>query len=167
MKKADMKYCPKCGKILEKKVICNKERIYCGYCDTVYYNNPIPTVAVIARDQKGKILLVKRGAEPQKGCWALPGGFMDNNESAVEAALREMCEETGLKGKVEGFVNIYNHNSWMYGEVIIITYKVSIIGGELRAGDDAEQAKFFNINELPALAFSYQEDAVKQVVGIS
>ncbi|MFA5563002.1 MAG: NUDIX hydrolase, partial [Candidatus Caldatribacteriota bacterium] len=72
----------------------------------------------------------------------------------------------GLKGKIERFIKVYNHNSKMYGEVIIITYKVKIIGGNLRAGDDAEQAKFFDVNQLPALAFSFQEDAVEQVTGI-
>jgi ADP-ribose pyrophosphatase YjhB (NUDIX family) len=166
LKKSEMKYCTKCGNILEVKVIHNKERIYCKYCNTVFYNNPLPTVAIVAQNDRGDLLLVKRGVEPKKGFWALPGGFMDSNESAEKAALREMFEETGLKGKIDRFIKVYNHNSKMYGEVIIITYKVKIIGGNLRAGDDAEQAKFFDVNQLPALAFSFQEDAVEQVTGI-
>ncbi len=160
-----MKYCPKCGKLLEKKVIRNKKRIYCSSCDIVYYNNPIPSVAVVARDEKGNLLLVLRGVEPKKGYWALPGGFIDEGESATDAALREMKEETGLNGAIKNFIKIYNHKSKIYGYVIIIIYEVDIVGGKLKAGDDAELTEFFKINEIPELAFSFQEDAVEKVVG--
>lgn len=167
MKKNDLKYCTKCGHQLEKRMIQVNERMVCPYCDTIYYDNPIPSVAVVVRNEKGQLLLVKRKAEPQKGFWALPGGFMDNGESAIQAALREMREETGLKGMIKRIIKIYNHESKMYGHVIIITYEVSIIGGELKAGDDAERADFFDIEELPPLAFYFQEEAVEQVTGCS
>lgn len=165
MKQDDLKYCTKCGKELEIRLIQGKKRRYCKNCDTVYYDNPIPSVAVVTRNEKGQLLLVKRGKEPRKGYWALPGGFMDDGESAIQAALRELEEETGLKGIVKRFVKIFNLESSMYGHVIIITYEVAIIGGQLQAGDDAESAQFFNIEKIPTLAFSFQEEAIKQVIG--
>jgi len=167
MKKIDLKYCTKCGHQLEKRLIQENERMYCRQCDTIYYDNPIPSVAVVAINGKGQLLLVKRKVEPKKGFWALPGGFMDDGESAIQAALREMQEETGLKGIIKRFLKIYNHESKMYGHVIIIIYEVNIIGGQLTAGDDAELADFFDIEDLPPLAFHFQEEAVEQVTGCS
>ncbi len=167
MKRIDLKYCTKCGYQLEKKIIQENERLYCLHCDTTYYDNPTPSVAVVARNKNGQLLLVKRKVEPKKGFWALPGGFMDDGESAIQAALREMEEETGLEGIIKSFIKIYNHNSKMYGHVIIITYEVNITGGELKAGDDAECVDFFDIEELPPLAFHFQEEAVEQVIGCS
>lgn len=165
MKRVDLKYCTKCGYQLQSKIIDGKEQRYCQNCDTIYYENPIPSVAVIARNEKGQLLLVKRKEEPKRGFWALPGGFIDNGESAIQAALRELQEETGLEGIVKRFIKIYNHESKKYGYVIIIVYEVTITKGQLRAGDDAECADFFDMEELPPLAFPYQEEAVAEVAG--
>lgn len=167
MKKVDLKFCTKCGHQLEERLIEKNKRMYCHYCGTIYYDNPIPSVAVVARNENGQLLLVKRKAEPKKGFWALPGGFMDDGESAIQAALREMKEETGLNGIIKRFIKIYNHESKIYGYVIIITYEVRITGGQLKAGDDAEDANFFDIEELPSLAFHFQEKAIEQVIGSS
>ena len=167
MKKGDMKYCPKCGQQLERKMIQEQERIYCCHCGTIYYDNPIPSVAVVARNEQGDLLLVKRGTDPKKGFWALPGGFIDGGESATQAVLREMDEETGLKGIVKKCIGIYNHESRIYGHVIIIVYEVKLTGGILKAGDDAEAASFFDVKKLPSLAFSFQEKAVEKAFGCS
>jgi len=162
-----MKYCPKCGQQLERKMIQEQERIYCCHCGTIYYDNPIPSVAVVARNEQGDLLLVKRGTDPKKGFWALPGGFIDGGESATQAVLREMDEETGLKGIVKKCIGIYNHESRIYGHVIIIVYEVKLTGGILKAGDDAEAASFFDVKKLPSLAFSFQEKAVEKAFGCS
>ena len=167
MKKVNLKYCTKCGHALEKREIQGNERMVCLHCDTIYYDNPIPSVAAVALNEKGQLLLVKRKVEPKKGFWALPGGFIDDGESAIQCALRELEEETGLQGIVKRFVQIYNHESEMYGYVIIIVYEVGIIGGRLQAGDDAEFAEFFEIDELPQLAFPFHKKAVEKVIGYS
>ena len=165
MKHDDLKYCSKCGCPLERRVVEGKKQVYCHHCDTIYYDNPIPSVAVVICNDRGQLLLVKRREEPRKGFWSLPGGFMDDGESAIQAALRELYEETGLRGIVKRFIKIFNQNSNHYGHVIIITYEVGITGGQLQAGDDAECADFFDIDDLPPLAFSFQEKAIEQVIG--
>lgn len=165
MKKIEIKYCSKCGQALANKTIEGVMRKVCPDCGQVFYDNPVPSVAVVAQDEQGRLLLVKRKVEPQKGYWALPGGFMDDGESAIQAALRELEEETGLQGIVKRFVKIYNHESDMYGHVIIIVYEVKIEGGNLCAGDDAEQVAYFPLAELPELAFHFQNKAVEQVIG--
>lgn len=167
MKQIDLKYCTKCGSPLTQIEAEGKVRKYCENCQTTYYDNPLPSVAVVVSDGNGRIVLVKRKSEPGKGKWSLPGGFIDDGESAIQAALRELEEETGLKGIVNNFIKIFNHESELYGHVIIITYEVGIIGGELSAGDDAEKAEYFNIVDIPPLAFPFQQEAVEQVFGCS
>ena len=67
-----------------------RKRLFCPKCGKIYYENPIPVVAVIARDNQGRILLIKRKVEPCKGEWALPSGFMEIEETPVQAVLREL-----------------------------------------------------------------------------
>jgi ADP-ribose pyrophosphatase YjhB (NUDIX family) len=159
-----IKFCPYCGYKLIRKMLEGRERFYCLRCEKIYYENPTPVVAVIARDNEGKILLIKRKIEPRKGEWALPSGFMELEESPIEAALRELTEETGLKGKSKKLIGIYPNNSEIHGYLVTIIYEVEILGGELCAGDDAEEADFFAVNQLPPLAFQSHREALGEVL---
>jgi len=161
-----IKYCPYCGYKLVRKMLEGRERLYCSRCDKIYYENPTPVVAVIARDDEGKILLIKRKIEPRKGEWALPSGFMELEESPVEAALRELAEETGLRGKSKKLIGVYSNNSEIHGYLVAIIYQVEILGGKLCAGDDAEEAVFFALNQLPPLAFQSHQEALGAVLKI-
>jgi len=159
-----IKFCPYCGYKLVRKMLEGRERLYCSSCGKIYYENPTPVVAVIARDNEGKILLIKRKIEPRKGEWALPSGFMEIEESPIEAALRELTEETGLKGKSKKLIGVYPNNSEIHGYLVTIIYEVGILGGKLCAGDDAEEAEFFAVNQLPLLAFQSHREALGKVL---
>ena len=159
-----IKFCPYCGYKLVRKMLEGRERLYCSRCGKIYYENPTPVVAVIARDNSGKILLIKRKIEPCKGEWALPSGFMEIEESPIEAALRELAEETGLKGKSKKLIGVYPNNSEIHGYLVAIIYEVEIVGGELCAGDDAEEAEFFAVNQIPPLAFQSHREALGEVL---
>ena len=159
-----IKFCPYCGFKLIRKMLEGRERLYCSSCGKIYYENPTPVVAVIARDNEGKILLIKRKIEPRKGEWALPSGFMEIEESPIEAALRELDEETGLKGKSKKLIGVYPNNSEIHGYLVAIIYEVEILGGKLCAGDDAEEAKFFAVNQIPPLAFQSHREALGEVL---
>jgi len=159
-----IKFCPYCGYKLVRKMLEGRKRLYCSRCSKIYYENPIPVVAVIARDDKGKVLLIKRKIEPRKGEWALPSGFMEIEESPVEAALRELAEETGLKGKSKNLIGVYPNNSEVHGYLVTIIYEVEILGGKLCAGDDAEEAGFFVVNQIPPLAFQSHREALGEVL---
>ena len=159
-----IKFCPYCGYKLARKMLEGKKRLHCSRCEKIYYENPTPVVAVIARDGEGKILLIKRKIEPCKGEWALPSGFMEIEESPIEAALRELAEETGLKGKSKKLIGVYPNNSEIHGYLVTIIYEVEILGGKLCAGDDAEEADFFAVNQIPPLAFQSHQEALGEVL---
>ena len=159
-----IEFCPYCGYKLIRKILEGRERLYCSRCGKIYYENPTPVVAVIARDNEGKILLIKRNIEPRRGEWALPSGFMELEESPIEASLRELAEETGLKGRSKKLIGVYPNNSEIHGYLVTIIYEVEILGGKLCAGDDAEEAEFFAVNQIPPLAFQSHREALREVL---
>ncbi len=159
-----IEFCPYCGFKLTRKMLEGRERLYCSKCKKIYYENPTPVVAVVTRNDEGKILLIKRKIEPCKGEWALPSGFMEIDESPIEAALRELAEETGLKGKLKKLIGVYPNNSEIHGYLVTIIYEVEILGGKLCAADDAEEAEFFAVKQLPLLAFQSHREALGEVL---
>jgi 8-oxo-dGTP diphosphatase len=117
--------------------------------------------ALIVREVKGKkqILLVLRANEPYKGMWALPGGFLEYDESGEEAVLREVEEETGLKGSKAVLRTVRSRPGRdPRGHVISLVYSVNIKGDpEPKGGDDATMAKWFELSSLPDLAFDHAD----------
>jgi 8-oxo-dGTP diphosphatase len=112
----------------------------------------IPCVGGIVKDERGRLLLIKRGHEPGAGLWSLPGGRIEPGETDAEALVREMHEETGLlvePGPLVGQVQRPGLN----GAVIDIRdYAATIAGGTLRAGDDAADARWVDIADIGSLA---------------
>ncbi len=102
------------------------------------------------------VLLVKRGGEPYAGWWAFPGGFVNIDESADEGALRELREETGLSPEyVEQFHTYSEPGRDPRERVITIAYYALVKISEVRGGDDAKEARWFAIDEVPHLAFDH------------
>ena len=107
--------------------------------------------------KNGKILLVKRKNEPFKGRWALPGGFVEYGETVEKAVLREVKEETGMDAKIKKLVGVYSDPARdPRGHTISIVFLLEGKGDAI-AGDDAIEAKFFDLNELPPLAFDHEK----------
>ena len=114
-----------------------------------------------------KILLIKRGNQPFKGKWALPGGFVEYGEKTEEAVKREIFEETGLKTKINQLVGIYSDpNRDPRGHTITIVYKLEILGGKIESSGDACDIKFFDIKKLPKLSFDHNliiQDVLRRI----
>jgi 8-oxo-dGTP diphosphatase len=91
--------------------------------------------------------------DPKKGEWCLPGGFVELDETPEQAALRELQEETGLTGKGTELINIFLTESKRYKAVLMIGYLIKSVHGTLRAGDDSEEAAYFDPAAMPQLAF--------------
>jgi 8-oxo-dGTP diphosphatase len=112
----------------------------------------IPCVGAVVKDERGRLLLIKRGHEPGTGLWSLPGGRVEPGETDAEALIREMREETGLTvtaGPLVGSVR----RPWPNGAVIEIRdYAATVTGGMLCPGDDAADARWVppgEVNTLP------------------
>lgn len=121
------------------------------------------------QDGKVYVLLIRRGKEPFRDSWALPGGFMEMEESAEACAIRELNEETGLCVPFIRQVGAFSAPQRdPRGRVVTVAfYAFADMRQELiRAGDDATEAEWFLLNSLPSLAFDHQEiitAALKQV----
>ncbi len=116
--------------------------------------------------EDGKILLIERKFDPFKGSWAIPGGFLEENESLQECAIREMHEETGLSTVPYCLVGIYSDPKRDPRGVVAAAYLVRKVGGTLKASSDAKSTKWFDLNSLPKMAadhLSIIEDAIKKL----
>ena len=104
------------------------------------------------------VLLIQRGNEPYKGCWAFPGGFLNIDEDAPDGARRELMEETGLAvTNVEQLGAFATPDRDPRERVISIAYFTLMRTTDVAGGDDADRAQWFPINKLPELAFDHQQ----------
>ena len=127
------------------------------FLGSMRYERPVVTAdGIIIKNRQ--ILLVKRKNPPFKGKWALPGGFVEYREKTEDTVIREVLEETGLKTKINQLAGVYSDpDRDPRGHTITIVYNLNIVNGELISGDDAKDAKFFELNRLPDLAFDHAQ----------
>ncbi len=103
-----------------------------------------------------EILLIKRGKEPFKGSYALPGGFLEYGEKMEECVVREVLEETGMKTTVIDLVGVYSApDRDPRGHFVTAVYHLQPISGVARGGDDASAAEWMPMDKLPKLAFDH------------
>lgn len=154
-------YCPVCGHELGEREEGGRIRQACDNCGYVHYVNPVPAVGILI-EMNGGIVLIRRANPPHQGRWALPSGYIEADESAEDAAVREAYEETGLQVEL---IELAGVNSFPEGPPLsglMVFYRARPIGGELRAGDDASEAEVFQTGELPLLPFRTHREAISQ-----
>lgn len=158
----EYRYCPMCRRELVISLVEGRDRLLCPACGWINFKNPLPVIACLVSDDKNGILLVKRGVEPAKGEWALPGGFVEVDEGLKEAGARELKEETGLDGVAGDLVGIYLHESPLYGAILMIGYEYFINGGSIVCGDDADDARYFPLDQVPKMPFTSHQKLVDE-----
>jgi 8-oxo-dGTP diphosphatase len=144
----DVQYCPKCATKLEWRSTGDRERPACPACGFVFYFNPVVGAGALV-ETDGQVVLVRRGVEPKAGYWSLPSGYVEADELAEAAAIREMKEETGLEIELEDLLGVYSFGREPQTGVLIL-YSGHTVGGELRAGDDAQEVRTFAPADMPA-----------------
>lgn len=143
----DVKYCPKCATELVWQRTGERERPTCPACGFVFYFNPVVGAGVLVEVER-RVVLVRRGVEPKRGFWCLPAGYVEADELAEAAAVREAWEETGLEVEIDDMLGVYSFGREPQTGVLIL-YAAHVVGGSLRAGDDAQQVRTFAPDELP------------------
>jgi 8-oxo-dGTP diphosphatase len=138
------------------------------------YKYPRPAVTadciVITREAEPKVLLIQRGGDPFKGCWAFPGGFMEMDETTEQCAIRELEEETGLKIHDVRQIGAYSKvDRDPRGRTITVAY-LALVDAPIpvKGLDDAAKAQWFPLTALPKLAFDHADiiqDAIKIEAG--
>ncbi len=126
----------------------------CPHCGR-YANRGIGVDTLIVKDNK--ILLIKRGGEPFKDHWALPGGYLDWDEDLAQAVVREVREELGVDGTIVRLLGIYSQPERHPQQALVAAFVVNI-EGRPTPGDDAADCAWFELNELPGgLAFDHSQ----------
>jgi 8-oxo-dGTP diphosphatase len=149
------KFCPLCASELVLKIQMSEERPTCPNCGWVHYEDPkvAAGVLVLRGSVVREVLLVRRTMEPYIRQWSIPAGFVNAFEDPQAAAVRECREETGLEARIESLFDVLYGREHPRGADIFLVYRAEVLGGALSPADDADQAAWFPLNDLPPLAF--------------
>lgn len=110
------------------------------------FDAPVGVVLVVVHNTSGEIVMTRQPQWPE-GFWGLVAGFVEDGERAEVAAAREVKEETGLDVQIDGFLGTYT-DPRIPGR-LMIAFSARVLGGELRAGDDVSEARFFDTRSAP------------------
>lgn len=155
-------YCPQCGAPLQDRTAYGRVRRYCAACNRVVFRDPkVAAGALVERD--GQVLLVLRRSGPGQGRWSIPAGFVEYDEQPAVTAARECHEETGLEVELTGLLDVIPGGGLPGEASFMVVYGARVVGGELKAADDAAAARFFDPADLPPLAF----ESTRQALGLT
>ncbi|MBI3873146.1 MAG: NUDIX hydrolase [candidate division Zixibacteria bacterium] len=155
------RFCPLCATELTLRADGARMRLSCPSCGFVHYHNPVPAAGgIICRGPS--VCLVRRAVDPRRGCWSLPAGFVEYDETPAQCASREIAEETGLQVSIEEPLGVYAGLDDPRSRAILIVYWAREVGQSTPvAGDDADQMGFFPPHEVPAqIAFRAHRQAL-------
>lgn len=157
-----MKFCSSCSATV---LFCIPEgdtlpRFVCSTCHTIHYQNPKIIVGCIP-EWEDKILLCRRAIAPRVGKWTLPAGFMENNETLMQAAARETLEEANARVEIGDLYAIYSlpHISQVYH-----LFRARLLDLEFSPGIESLEVKLFDARDIPwnEIAFRVIHDPLKR-----
>ena len=143
------RFCPLCGLGLAEAWIEGRARMRCSGCEFVLFQNPASAAAGVVLDGP-RVLLVRRGIEPYRGTWTVPAGYQELDEDPRCTALREVREETGIEAEVVRLFDVLFVADDPRRPANVAVFLCRPLGGELRAGHDALEASWFELDRLPA-----------------
>lgn len=154
-------HCPICSFKLVEGDDGQSMRPHCPDCNKFYYYNPVPAACCFLTNPQGELLMVQRSVEPRKGLWTLPGGFVESGETTEQAALRELEEETGLRGQGTKLLGVSSLPGKISGGVIVVAYTVDTWEGQMEAKTDAMDLGFFPQHNRPEIAFEVHTNLIQ------
>lgn len=153
-----MNFCSECAHLVSLSIPAgdNRPRYVCGNCGVIHYQNPkmvLGSIPVWDEDGDMRILLCRRAIEPRRGYWTLPAGFMENNETTTEAAIRETVEEAGANIQLHELFSLLNvphvHQVHMF-------YRATLLDLNYEAGIESLEVKMFAADEIPWDEIAFQ-----------
>jgi ADP-ribose pyrophosphatase YjhB (NUDIX family) len=141
-------FCPRC----RAELVVEREQAHCSVCGSQYYAHSAPTVGALCEDDEGRLMLVRRAVEPQKGKWDTPGGFLEEGERPLDGLRRELLEETGLEVEPGEFIGAVTD---LYGDgpgaqsILSLNWTARVLGGTPAPADDISEIGWFAADELP------------------
>ena len=142
-----MKFCSNCGAPVARRVPPGDTlpRWVCDQCGVIHYQNPLLVVGTVP-EFEGRVLLCRRAIEPRYGYWTLPAGFMENDETAAQAALRETLEEAGARVELgEPFSLI----SVPYVNQVHLFYRARLLDLEFKPGEESLEVALYPEADIP------------------
>lgn len=148
-------FCPRCGNPFEDR---SNLLSTCKECGLKFYHSPKPCVGILLVGSDGKLLMVRRGRDPHKGTWDVPGGFCERDEATSEAAIREAREELHVEIKIDTIFDslpeIYTFNEIDY-PILSTFMSAHIISGTPSPDDDVDHMDYFTPEDAVNLPFGF------------
>ena len=146
-------FCVNCGATLVPREIEGRMHEACPNDDFVLWHDPKVVTAVVV-EAPGGVLLGRRGIEPGRGLWCLPGGFVNDDEGPLDAAVRECREEIGAAVEVTGLVGVYHIAKADAPSMVGVAYRAQLEDGQrAQPGNEMLELRVFPLDSLPPLAF--------------
>jgi ADP-ribose pyrophosphatase YjhB (NUDIX family) len=156
----DLHFCPRCG---QPPTITFPRSITCSHCGYAAFYNPKPVACAIPQTQDNELILMRRGFEPRRGHWSMPGGFVDLGESVEDAAIREVQEELNLRITINHLIGVYSRAE---DRTVVVVYAATAEGTPSLT-EEALEVRAFAPIDIPwqDLAFWSDESALRDHLG--
>jgi ADP-ribose pyrophosphatase YjhB (NUDIX family) len=156
----DAGFCPRCGAAAAVRF---PRSLHCESCGYAAFFNPKPVGCALAREADGRVWLARRGFEPGRGRWSMPGGFVDLGETVETAIAREIEEELGVRAEIGALVGVYSRAD---SGVLVVVFQASLEGAP-RTTPEAIEVRAFAPDEVPwdELAFPTDAAALRDLLG--
>jgi 8-oxo-dGTP diphosphatase len=162
-----IRFCPMCAGKLEERILLpdGREHKVCSECGFVHFLGPKLVSGCLVVDDD-RVLLLRRGIEPEIGKWTFPGGFVDFGETPVQAALRETLEEVGMQVRIGRHLGLYADPANPHAAVAV--YLATPGGEQPGTSDEALEVRFFSPAEIPwdDIAFLTTREALRDWIAI-
>jgi ADP-ribose pyrophosphatase YjhB (NUDIX family) len=152
----DLHFCPRCG---QPPTITYPRSITCPRCGYAAFYNPKPVACAIPQTPNGELILMRRGFEPRRGHWSMPGGFVDLGESVEDAAVREAQEELEIEIEIQHLIGVYSRAE---DRTVVVVYAATTEGTPSLT-EEALEVRAFAPIDIPwqDLAFWSDESALR------
>lgn len=156
----DVRFCPRCA---AEATIAYPRSLVCPACGYAAFYNPKPVACAIPHDTDGRLILLRRGFEPRRGHWSMPGGFVDLGETVEHAAIREVQEELHLRITIDRLIGVYSRAE---DRTVVVVYAATALGTPTLS-EEALEVRAFAPTAIPwqDLAFWSDESALRDLLG--